>query len=109
MRERLASWFVLLCLIVLIGAHILPAPTSHFTSGDASNTGKLLAFDPALVGVGRIGTGEQVRKLVPSITTCAQNICTRFGHSPPIIGHAVTAFPHTHALRVHQRISVYRI
>jgi len=109
MRGRLVSWFVLLCLVVLIGAQILPAPTSHFTATDVSQIGKHSASDPALVGVVRIGTSEKGRKTLPLVTTYAHRFCSRVSLAPPLIGRTVTAFPRSPAQRVYQRISVYRI
>jgi hypothetical protein len=108
-RLRLVSWLVLLCLVVLIGAQIFPAPTSRFTASDASRIEKRSAYDQAFIGVVRIGTGEKARKTVPLVTTCSQRLCSRFSFAPPLIRHTVTAVPHSQALRVHQCISVYRI
>ena len=108
-RIRFVSWFLLLCLITLIGAQVLPAPTPDITSSEVSWIGKQVAADSALVGVVRVGTGEQARKTMPLVQTCYQMVCIRVSASPPLIERTVTALPHTHALRVHQRISVYRI
>jgi len=109
MRFLIVSWLVLLCLVVPIGAQILPAPTSDFTARDAAELEEHLAYDQALVGVLRIRKGKMARKTVPLVTTCSQRLCSRFSLSPPLIGPTVTAFPRSPALRVHQRISVYRI
>ena len=109
MRVRLVSWCVLLSLIVLMGAQLLPASTSHDTSSTADRIGKQLAVDPALVGMVRVGTGEKARKTLPLVTTCAPGVCPRVSLAPPLIGHAVTAVPHRHAVPIYQRISVYRI
>ena len=109
MRIRFISWLVLLCLIVLIGTQVLPAPASHITSGEVSWIGKHAASDPALVGIVRVGTGEKARKTIPLVQTWFQGLCSRASLSPPLIGRAVSAVPHHHALCVHQRISVYRI
>ncbi len=108
-RIRLISWFVLLCLIVLIGAQMLPATASNLTSTETPNMAKPFALDPVLLGVGRIGTGEKARPLIPIVPPCAQTVCTQVSLAPPLLERAVTAVPHSHALRVHQRISVYRI
>jgi hypothetical protein len=108
-RVLLVSWFVLQCLVVPIGAQIFPAPTSDFTASDAAEQDEHSADDEAPFGVVRIGTGEKARKTTPLVQTCFQGLCTRVSLSPPLIRRAVTAFPHSHALRVHQRMSVYRI
>jgi hypothetical protein len=111
MRLRIVSWFMVLCMVVPIGAQMLSAPTSYFTAGDASQSqiGKHSAHDQALSGVLRIGTGEKARKTMSLVTTCSQQYCSYFSLSPPRIECTGTAFPRSHALRVHQLISVYRI
>jgi hypothetical protein len=108
MRLLLVSWFVLQCLVVPIGAQILPAPTSDLTARDAAELEEHSANDEALARVVHIRTGKTARKTVP-LVTCSQRLCSRFSLSPPLIGPTVTAFPRSHALRVHQLISVYRI
>lgn len=109
MRVQLVSWFVLLSLIVLMGTPLLLASTSHDTSSTPDRIGKQLAVDSALVGMVRVGTGEKARKMLPLVTTCARGVCTRLSLVPALIGHAVTATPHRHAMLIYQRISVYRI
>jgi hypothetical protein len=109
MRVLIVSWLMLLCLVVPIGAQILPAPTSDFTARDAAELEERSADDQALASVVRIRKGRMARKTVPLVATCSQRLCSRFSLSSPLIGRTVTAFPRSHALRVHQRISVYRI
>lgn len=109
MRVLLVSWFVLLCMVVPIGAHILPAPTSDFTAGDAVELEEPSADDQALAGVVRIRKDKMVRKTVLLATTCSQRFCAHVSLSPPFIGGTVTASPRSSALRLHQLISVYRI
>ena len=108
-HARLISWVVLLSLIALIGAQLLPPPTSHFTTSDPSSIGKHSAHDPTLVGMVRVGTGEKARKALPLVTACTPGVCTRVGLAPPLIERPVTAVPHSHTLPIFQRISVYRI
>jgi hypothetical protein len=103
MRLLIVSWFVLQCVVVPIGAQIRPAPTSDFTPSDAAELEEHSAYDEALAEVVRIRRGKLARKI------CSQQVCARFSLSPPHIGRTVTAFPRSPALRVHQRISVYRI
>jgi hypothetical protein len=109
MRLLIVSWFVLQCVVVPIGAQIRPAPTSDFTASDAAELEEHSANDEALAGVVRMRRGKLARKTAPLVTTCSQQVCSRFSLSPAVIGRTVTAFPRSHALRVHQRISVYRI
>ena len=109
MRLLIVSWFVLQCLVVPIGAQIRPAPTSDFTASDASELEEHSTYDEALTGVVRIRRGKLARKTTPFVTICSQQLCSRFSLSPAVIGRTVTAYPRSHALRVHQRISVYRI
>ena len=109
MRVRLVSWFVLLSLMVLMGAQLRPASFSHDTSSTADRIGKQLAADPTLVGVVRFGTGEKARKVLPLVTTCTPSVCTRVSLAPPLIDRTVTAVPRSHTLPIFQRISVYRI
>lgn len=109
-RIRLISWCVVLSLIGLIGAQMLPAPLSHVRSSETPHIGKVFALDPALLA-GRIGTGDKARKLMPLVTPCSQSksLCARVNLSAPTLRYAIPAFLHDHSLRVHQRISVYRI
>jgi hypothetical protein len=107
-RVLIILWFVVQCLVVPIGAEILPAPTSDLTASDAAEQEEHSAYDEALAGVVRIRTGKMARETVP-LATCSQRLCSRFNLSPPLIGLTVTAFPRSHSLRVHQLISVYRI
>ena len=109
MRVLIVSWFVLQCLVAPIGARTLPAPTSDFTASDMAEQEEYSAYDEALVGVVRIRKDKMARRTVPLVTTCAQQVCSRFSFSPAVIGRTVTALPRSHALRVHQLISVYRI
>ncbi len=109
MRLLIVSWFVLQCLVVPIGAQIRPATTSDFTSSDASELEEHSAYDEALAEVVRIRRGKLARKTTSFVTTCSHQVCYRVSLSPPLIGRTVTAIPRIHALRVHQRISVYRI
>ena len=109
MRVLIVAWFVLQCLVVPIGVQILPAPTSDFTASDAGEQEESLAYDEAPVGVVRIRKDTTARRTVPLVTTCAQQLSSRVSLSPPLIGRTGTAFPRSHALRVHQLISVYRI
>lgn len=109
MRVLIVSWFVLLCMVAPIGAQIRPAPTSDFTASDAAELEEHSAYDEALAGVERIRRGKLARKNAPFVTICSQQLCSRFSLSPALIVRIVTAFPRSHALRVHQRISVYRI
>jgi len=109
MRFLIVSWFVLQCLVVPIGAQILPAPTSDFTASNADELEEHSAYDEALAEVVRIRRGKLARKTAPLVTTCSQQLCSRFSLSPAHIGRTVTAFPHSPGLRVHQLISVYRI
>lgn len=109
MRVLIVSWFVLQCLVVPIGAQILPAPTSDFTASDAAEQEEHSAYDEAPAGVIHIRKDKLARKTVPLVTTCAQRFCSRVSLAPPLIEPTVTAFPRSHALRVHQLISVYRI
>jgi hypothetical protein len=108
MRVLIVSWFVLQCLIVPIGAQILPAPTSDSTASNPAEQEERSAYNEALVGGIRVRNDKMARKTVP-LATCSQQLCSRFSLSPPLIGPTVTAFPRSHALRVHQLISVYRI
>jgi len=98
MRVLIVSWFLLQCLVVPIGARILPAPTSDFTASDAAEQEEYSAYDEALAEVVRIRKDKMARRTVP-----------RFSLAPLLIRRTVTAFPRSHALRVHQLISVYRI
>jgi hypothetical protein len=109
MRVLVVSWFVLQCLVVPIGAQILPAPTSDFTASDAGKQEEYSAYDEAPAGVVRIRKDKMARRTVPLVTTYSQQLSSRVSLSPPLIGRTVTDFPGSHALRVHQRISVYRI
>jgi hypothetical protein len=109
MRLLIVSWFVLQCLVVPIGAQILPAPTSDSTASDAGEQEERSAYNEALAGGIRVRNDKMARKTMPLAITCSQQLCSRFSLSPPLIGRTVTAFPRSHALRVHQRISVYRI
>jgi hypothetical protein len=109
MRVLIVSWFVLQCLVVPIGAQILPAPTSDLTASDAAEQEEHAAYDDAPVGVVRIREGKMARRTRSLVTTYAQQFCSRVSLAPPLIGRTLTAFPRSHALRVHQRISVYRI
>ena len=109
MRLLIVSWFVLQCWVVPIGAQIRPAPISDFTANDAAELEEHSAYDEALAGVVRIRRGTLARKTAPLVTTCSQQLCSRFSLSPAVIGRTVTAVPRSQALRVHQRISVYRI
>lgn len=108
MRLLIILWFVLQCLVVPIGAHILPAPTSDFTASDAGEQEEYSAYDEGPAGVVRIRKDKMARRTVPLVTTYSQQLSSRI-ISPPLIGRTVTPFPRSHALRVHQRISVYRI
>jgi hypothetical protein len=108
-RALIILWFVLQCLVVPIGAQILPAPTSDFTASDAAEQEEHSAYDEAPVGVVHIREGKMTRRTMILVTTCAQQFCSRVSLAPPLIGRTVTTFPRSHALRVHQRISVYRI
>jgi hypothetical protein len=105
MRVLIVSWLMLLCLVVPIGA----APASDFTARDAAELEEHSADDQALASVVRIRKDRMARKTVPLVATCSQRLLSRFSLSSPLIGRTVTAFPRSHALRVHQRISVYRI
>lgn len=109
MRVLIVSWFALLCLVVPIGAQILDAPTSDFTASDAAEQEEHSAYDEALAWVVRIRKDKMARRTVPLVTTYSQQVCSRFSLSPPLIRRTVTAVPRSHALRVHQLISVYRI
>jgi hypothetical protein len=109
MRVLIGSWFVLQCLVVPIGAQILPAPTSDFTASDAAELEEHSSYDEALAGVVRIRKDKMARRTVPLVTTYSQQLSSRVSLSPPLIGRTVTAFPRSHSLRVHQLISVYRI
>jgi hypothetical protein len=109
MRVLIVSWFALQCLVVPIGAQILPAPTSDFTASDAAELEEHSAYDASLAEVVRIRRGKMARNTEPLVTTYFQPLCFFFSLSPPHIGRTVTAFPRSPALRVHQRISVYRI
>ncbi|MBC7840546.1 MAG: hypothetical protein H7Y39_18205 [Nitrospiraceae bacterium] len=109
LRIGFISSFLLLCLIPLIGAQLFPAPTSHLPSSEESWIGKHVATDSPLVGVIRVGSGKKARKMMPLVQTCSPGVCIRVSASPPLTERTVNALPHTHALRVHQRISVYRI
>lgn len=109
MRVLIVSWFVLQCLVAPIGAQILPAPTSDFTASDTAELEEHSAYDEALAEVVRIRRGKLARKTASLVMICSQPLCSRFSLSPPHIGRTVTAFPRSHALRVHQLISVYRI
>lgn len=109
MRLRIAYWFMVLCLVVPVGAQILPAPTSDFTASDAAEQNERSEYNESLAGGILVRNDKLARKLVPLAITCSQQLGSRFSLSPPLIGHTVTAFPRSHALRVHQLISVYRI
>jgi hypothetical protein len=109
MRVLLVSWFVLQCLVAPIGAQILPAPTSDFTASDAAEQEEHSAYDEAPVGVVRIREGKMARRTMSLVTTCSHALSSRVSLAPPLIGRTVTASPRSSALRVHQRISVYRI
>ena len=108
MRLLLVSWFVLQCLVVPIGAQILPAPTSDFTANDAAEQKERSEYNESLAEGILVRNDKLARKTVP-LATCSQRLCSRVSLSPPLIGPTVTAFPRSHALRVHQLISVYRI
>jgi hypothetical protein len=109
MRILIGSWFALQCLVVPIGAQILPAPTSDFTASDAAELEEHSAYDEALAEVVRLRRGKMARNTALLVTTYSRQVCSGFSLSPPHIGRTVTAFPRSPALRVHQRISVYRI
>ena len=109
MRVLIVSWIVLQCLVVPIGAQVLPAPTSDLTASDATEQEEYAAYDEALAEVARIRKDKLARRTVPLVTTCAQQVSSRVSLSPPLIGRTVTAFPRSHALHLHQCISVYRI
>jgi hypothetical protein len=109
MRVLIVSWFVLQCVVVPIGAQILPAPTSDFTASDAGEQEEYSAYDEALAEVVRIRKDKMARRTVPLVTTYSQQLSSRVSLSPPLIVRTMTAIPRSHALRVHQRISVYRI
>jgi hypothetical protein len=109
MRVLLVSWFALQCLVVPIGAQILPAPTSDFTASDAAELEEYSASDAALAEVVRIRRGKLAKKTAPLVTTYSQQLCSGFILAPPHSGRTVTPFTCSPALRVHQRISVYRI
>jgi hypothetical protein len=109
MRVLIVSWFVVQCLVIPIGAQIFPTPASDFTASDAAEQEEQPAYDEALAGVIRIKKDKMARKTVPLVTTCSQQGSSHFSLSPPLIRRTVTAVPRSHALRVHQRISVYRI
>lgn len=109
MRVLIVLWFVLQWLVVPIGAQILPAPTSDFTASDASEQEESLAYDEAPAGVVRIRKDKMARRTVSLVTTYSQQLSSRVSLAPLLIGRTVTAIPRSHALRVHQLISVYRI
>ena len=109
MRFLIVSWFVLQCLVVPIGAQIIPAPTSDSTPSDAAEQEERSEYNKSLAEGIRVRNDKLARKTMPLAITCTQRLCSRFSLSPPLVGHIVTAFPRTHALRVHQLISVYRI
>jgi hypothetical protein len=109
MRVLIVSWFVLQCLVVPIGAQILPAPTSDSTASNPAEQEERSEYNEALAGGIRVRNDRMARKTVPLAITCSQRLCSRVSLAPPLIGPTVTAFPRSHALRVHQLISVYRI
>jgi hypothetical protein len=109
MRVLIVSWFVLQCLVVPIGAQILPAPTSDITASAAGEQEEYSAYDEALAGVVRIRKDKMARRTVPLVTTYSQQLSSCVSLAPLLIRNTVTAFPRSHALRVHQLISVYRI
>jgi hypothetical protein len=108
LRGLIVSWFVVLSLVVLIGAQILPATTSDFTARNTAEMEERSAYDEVLAGVERIRNDKTARKMVPLVTISSQQV-SHFGLSPSPTGRTVTAFTRGHALRVHQLISVYRI
>lgn len=109
MRLRIVSLFMLLCLVVPVGAQILPAPTSDSTASDAAEQEERSAYNKSPAEGIRVRNDKLARNTVPLAITCFQQLYSRFSLSPPIVGHTVTAFPRSPALPVHQRISVYRI
>ena len=109
MRVLIVSWFVLQCLVVPIGAQILPAPASDSTASDAAEQKERSEYNESLAEGIRVRNDKMARKTVSLAITCSQRLCPRFSLSPPLIGRTVNAFPRSHALRVHQLISVYRI
>ena len=109
MRVLIVSWFVLQCLVVPIGAQILPAPTSDFTASDAAEQKERSEYNESLAEGIRVRNDKMARKTVSLAITYSQQLSSRVSLSPPLIGRTVTAFPRSHALRVHQLISVYRI
>jgi hypothetical protein len=109
MRVRRVSWLTFVYLFVLIGAQILPAPTSNVTVSEDDPLENNSTYDEAITRIVRIRTDKMARRTVPLVTTYSQQLSSHVSLSPPLIERTVTAFPRSHALRVHQRISVYRI
>ena len=108
-RGLIISWFLVLSLVVLFGAQILPATASDVTARSAAEMEERSAYEEVLAGVGRIRLHKVSKMTVPLVTTSSEQLGSPFSLSPPLFGRTVTAFPRSHALRVHQLISVYRI
>lgn len=98
MRVLIIFWFVLQCLVVPIGAQSLSAPISDLTARDTAEQEEHSAYDEALAEVVGIRNDIMTRRTVPRVSL-----------APLLIRRIGTAFPRSHALRVHQLISVYRI
>lgn len=109
MRVLIVSWFMLQCLVLPIGAQILPATTYDFTATDAAEQEEHSSYDEGLAWLVPIRNDTLARKTVPLVTTCAPKFCSRVSLTPQLIGPTVTASPCSHALPVQQLISAYRI
>ena len=109
MRLRIASWFMVLCLVMPASAQILPAPTSEFTASDSAEQNERSGYNESLDGGILVRNDKMTRKMVPLVTTYSQQLPSRVSLAPPLTKLTVTASPRSHALRVHQLISVYRI
>jgi hypothetical protein len=109
MRGLMASWFLLLGLVMPIGGTLLPAPASDCMANEAAEMEERSASDETFAGIVRISTGEKARRPVPLVMTFSHPVATRISLSAPPIERAVTAFPSSYARPVYQHISVYRI
>ncbi len=109
MRGLIASWFMLLSLVMPIGGALLLAPASDCMANEAAEMDERSASDETFAGVVRISTGEKARRPVPLVMTFSHPVGTQISLSAPPIERPVTAFPSSYARPVYQHISVYRI
>ena len=109
MRAPLVSWFVFLCLALPVGAQMHTAPLPHLTIDETTLAGTHSGDDLALARTKRVGTREMARNMSPLVPLASDRERLRVSVAPPLTGPVMTAFLRGHTLRIHQRISVYRI